>query len=68
MSNPLADVEDRKAWTDFGRQAIFVFQGAREEGASNKMAWDAVQAFFSGMFEGTARANNLVNKEDEDNS
>lgn len=58
MNNPLVEVEDRKAWTDFGRQAYMVYLGAREEGASDQGAQKMVMNFFAGMFEGVNRANN----------
>lgn len=64
MSNPLAEIEDRKAWQDFGRQAHMVYQGARQDGASHARATQLVAAFFAGMFEGVQRLNQP--QEDED--
>lgn len=64
MKNPLKAIEDRTAWVDFGRQGMFVYQGALEEGADSSTAFKIVAAFFAGMFEGAARAND--DKEDKD--
>lgn len=67
MNNPIKDIEDRKAWMDFGRQAHMVYLGVLEDLGSNedpKIAMSLVTAFFAGMFEGVGRNN----KEDENNS
>lgn len=58
MNNPLVEVEDKKAWHDFGRQAHMIYEGAREDGANHVRATQLVAAFFAGMFEGVGRANN----------
>lgn len=48
--NPLVDIEDKKAWTDFGRQAYLLFKGATDEGASVVEAISLVSAFYEGIF------------------
>jgi len=58
MTDPLKDIEDRKTWMDFGRQAYLIYLGAREEGANLREAFIIVAAFYMGMFKGA--------KEDED--
>ena len=50
--NPINDIEDKKSWMDFGRQAYFIYQGALEEGASEADAMKMTVAFYAGMFRG----------------
>jgi hypothetical protein len=51
--NPLNEIEDKKAWMDFGKQALLIYRGAIEEGATTKEAQMAVAAFYEGMFRGS---------------
>lgn len=51
--NPLTSIEDKKAWTDFGRQAYLIFKGAQGEGANLVEATMCVAAFYEGMFKGS---------------
>lgn len=65
MNNPLKDVEDKNTWKDFGRQGKYVYDGAREEGASRKEAVDIVRAFVAGMMMGAAQAQKENEEEQE---
>ena len=40
-------------WTDMGRQAYLIYQGAVAEGASEKDAVKIVTAFYAGVFRGS---------------
>lgn len=61
--NPLDKIEDTKAWTDFGRMAHLAYQGASDEGASEKEAFWCVVAYFAGMNIG---ASTQLPKEDDE--
>lgn len=52
MTNPISDIEDRKTWMDFGKQALWIYQGAKEEGATHGEAMQMTIAFYAGMFRG----------------
>lgn len=52
MDNPITAIEDRKTWMDFGRQALLIFRGAKEEDATDTEAMLMVTAFYAGMFKG----------------
>lgn len=52
MNNPLVEVEDRKTWTDMGKQAYLVYKGAREAGASIREAKMIVREFHAGIIHG----------------
>ena len=53
MTDPLSQIEDRKTWMDFGRQALLLYRGAKDEGASDHEAMLMVTAFYAGMFKGS---------------
>ncbi|HEY8723427.1 MAG TPA: hypothetical protein VIL92_06160 [Gaiellaceae bacterium] len=44
MSDPLTNIEDRKAQTDLGVTSARIFAGAREEGAT---FWEATAIIFA---------------------
>lgn len=60
MDDPITSIEDKKAWTDFGRQAYLIYTGAKDEGADSIEALSMVSAFYEGMFKGSK------SKEDDD--
>lgn len=50
-TNPLTQLEDKKAWTDMGKCAWYAFSGARSEGASTLEAYISTAALFRGILD-----------------
>lgn len=53
MTDPISEIEDRTMWMSFGRQALLIYRGALEEGATEAEARVMVIAFYAGMFRGS---------------
>lgn len=62
MTNPMKDIEDRKAYLDMGVMAIRVFQGAMSEAENWWEAFMATSAYFVGMF----KASNEPSEDEDD--
>lgn len=55
MTNPMTDIEDKKAQQDLGAMAWRVYEGATNDGANHFQALQIVTAYFAGMFKGSMK-------------